>query len=91
MEVKKGFQFLETRRDVLFLVVKAQKKFASRIFSPTHQLGFGKNHNPCLQHANNDHSNRRMFAKKKDLSKKIKILLFLCTLGYQNHPWCMMG
>jgi hypothetical protein len=43
VEVKKGFQFLEIRKDVLFLVSEAQSRFASRILSPTHQIRFGKN------------------------------------------------
>jgi hypothetical protein len=43
VEAKKGLQFFETRKGVLFVVLDAQSQFASRILSPTHQIRFGKN------------------------------------------------
>jgi hypothetical protein len=92
VEVIKGFQFLETRRGILFLILEVQNMFASMILVANHQLRFGKNLNPCGNTQRMTISIGEMLAKKKGFERdNQKILPLLLYIELPKPSWCNAG
>jgi hypothetical protein len=92
VEVTKGFQFLETRQSILFLILEVQNMFASMILVANHQLSFGKNRNPYSNMQRMTISIGEMLAKKKGFERdNQRILPLLLYLELPKPSWCNVG
>jgi hypothetical protein len=90
--MRKGFQFLETKQGILFLVLEVQNLSASMILLTNHQLRFGKNGKSCSNTRRMTISIGEKLAKKKGSKQdNQKILPLRLYLELPKPSWCNVG